>query len=142
MIIEDSIVPGKILYLKVSFPHETTENDKYFVIVAIGTSPLLLKINTSGSQSKIAERFKERQFKLRKNDYPFLAYDSYLDCGSVWTTLITIEEIVAQLRTDPSRMKGEILDPHKNEIIRLVKQSKSIENRYKRKIEDALIPKK
>lgn len=140
--IEENIVPGKILYLSVSFPHESNSHNKFFAVVGSGKFPLLLKINTVKSESEITTRFRERQFKLRVTDYPFLEYDSYLDCGTVWSNLISLDEIIKQLQANPNRIKGEIKEPHKNEIIRLTGQSKSIETRLKRKITAELTSKK
>lgn len=136
MVIEDNIALGKILYLNVCLPHESEYHDKYFVVVGTDYFPLLLKINTSVRQPEIAKRFKERQFKLKKSIYPFLDHDSYLDCGTVWATLINTEDIVQQLTKDPTRIKGIIQEYHKSEIVRLTALSRSIEPRRKRIIAD------
>ena len=63
---EENIVPGKIIYLHVAFPHEDKYRDKYFVVVGIGESPLLLKINTSDQQTEMGKKFNEFQFKIKK----------------------------------------------------------------------------
>jgi len=136
--IEENVTPGKILYLNVSFPHEEEYHDKYFVVVGTGYYPLLLKINTAREQSEIAKKFKERQFRLKDSIYTFLDYGSYLDCGSVWSTLVSTEDIVRQLTKNPRRIKGDITEDHKNEIVRLTDLSKSIEPRHKRTIAEAL----
>ena len=135
---EENIVPGKILYLNVCFPQEDEAHDKYFVVVGTGTYPLLLKINTSKELPEISQRLKESQFKVKKSVYPFLAYDSYLDCGTVWSTLITTDDIIEQLNREPKRILGDVTDDHKNEIIRRTDKSRSIAPRHKRAIAEAL----
>ncbi len=127
MSIEEYIVPGKILYLNVCFPHETEYHDKYFVVVGIDKHPLLLKINS--------KNLKPHEFCIKQTQYPqFLIKDSYLDCGSVWYTLITMDEIIRQLNANPSkRIVGDLLEDHKNEITRRMSQPKSsISPRHKR----------
>ena len=129
--IEENIAPGKILYLNVCMPHDDGYNDKYLVVVC--DDPLLfLKINTSGEQTEMGKRFKERQFKIKQSIYTFLEYDSYLDCGTVWYRIISREEIIVQLTNNPLRVKGELIPDHRNELIRLTETSKSIIPRHKK----------
>jgi hypothetical protein len=128
--IDENIVPGNILYLNVSFPHEVEYHDKYLVVVGIDDNPLLLKINS--------KNLKPEGFCLKKSTYSFLEYDSYLDCGTIWYMLITMEEVVKQLGTDQTRIKGKLTGDHKNEVIRRVALSKLISPRHKRIVVDAL----
>jgi len=136
--IEENIIPGKILYLSVCFPHESEPHDKFLVVVGTGDSPLLLKINTSDKRPKIAQKMKESHFRIKKSVYKFLKHDSYLDCGNVWSTLITTEDIVKQLTKNPKRIKGDVAEDHKNEIVRRTSLSRSIEPRHKRIIAEEL----
>ena len=140
--VEENIVAGKILYLNVCLPHQFEPHNKYFVVVGTGKFPLLLKINTSNELSKIAQQKHESHFKLKKSVYTFLEYDSFLDCGSLWSTLITTEEVISQITKDPCRIKLDITQDHKNEVIRKTEKSKSIERRHKRIIAEALRNKK
>jgi len=57
--IEEYVVPGKILYLSVCFPHEEEYHNKYFVVVGISNNPFLLKINS--------RKVKEHEFCLRQS---------------------------------------------------------------------------
>ena len=129
--IEEYVVPGKILYLSVCFPHEEEYHNKYFVVVGISNNPFLLKINS--------RKVKEHEFCLRQSIYTFLEYDSYLDCSTVWYGLITIEEIINQLTSDRTRIKGEIQEFHKSEIVRLVRLSRSISPIHKQIIIEAMM---
>lgn len=128
--IEENIAPGKILYLNVCMPHDDRYNNKYFVVVC--SDPLLfLKINTSGEQTKMGKRFREFQFKIKQSTYTSLKYDSYLNCGTVWYGIISRDEIIEQLTNNDSRVKGELIPDHKNELIRLTEKSNSISPKHK-----------
>lgn len=128
----NAISPGNILILNVMMPHRYEYEEKVFVVVC--DSPiLLLKINSENEQRKIAKRFKERQFKLKKSVYS-LHHDSYLDCGTAWYNLLSEQEIIDQ---NP-KVLGTLIPGHKNEVIRLTSQSKSISNYHKRLIKENL----
>lgn len=129
--IEENIAPGKILYLNVSMPHDYGYGNKYFVVVC--SDPILfLKINTSGKQTEIGKKMKEFQFTIKKSIYGFLQHDSFLDCGTVWYGIISMDEILEQLANDPSRACGELIPGHRNELIRLTEKSRSITTKHKK----------
>ncbi len=136
MSIEEYIAPGKILYINVLMPHDDKYRDKYFVVVC--SSPmLLLKINKTGEQTAIGKKHKERQFKIKQSVYTFLKHDSYLDCGTAWYGLLSEDEVKKQLSEDPSRIKGDVITDHRNELIKLTDQSRSISTYHKRLIADS-----
>lgn len=130
---KDWVKPGKILRLTICLPHDSKPKEKYFVIVGFEKTPLLLKINSKNGFALGNPHLREYQFKIKKSIYPFLQYDSYLDCGTIWYVL-TKEEILSQIRTDITRIVGEMSKDHCNEIIRLTNLSKSISNIHKRAI--------
>lgn len=136
--VDKNIFLGKILYLYVSFPHQEQSQNKFLVFVGIDIWPLLLKLNTEATQSPIAKKFKERQFKIKKTVYPCLDHDRFLDCGTLWSRLITLDEIIRQVSKNTSRIGNNITDDHCREIIRLTNLSKSIENKYKKIIAESL----
>ena len=113
---EEHIIPGKILYLEVAFPHEDEPHNKYMVVVGVETQLFLLKINTLEREGA--------GFWIKPSDYPFLEHNSYLDCENIHSALLTINEANVQLKRDPSRDKGEIRVEHRNEILRLIRGSK------------------
>lgn len=139
-----NVIPGKILYINVCFPQELTPNDKYFVVVGfderavvgLDKQPLLLKINSESRFSQTNQAKNKCQFRLKKNNYPFLRGVSFLDCSIVWY-MISLEEIIAQLTSDPTRIIGDILSTHENEIIRLTGESKAIIPHHKEIIRSA-----
>ena len=128
--VEENIVPGKILYLSVSFPHEETYHNKYMLVVGIDVNPLLLKINS--------KNLKPNELPLKKTTYPFLDVDSYLDCVTAWGLLITMGEVIKQLEHDRTRIKGELTAAHRIEVSRRVETLKTIAPRHRRIIIDAL----
>ena len=105
--IEDDIVPGTILYFSVSFPHKSAYHDKYMVVVASGEQPLLLKINTSRTQPK-SQRMRKSISSSRNPSTRFFNMDSFLDCGTVWLNIVTLDEVIAQHHKDPTRLKGAV----------------------------------
>jgi len=116
----ENIVPGSILYLRVSFPHqgEFEYHDKYFVLVDHAKYPILLKLNTSYEISEIAKRKKESMFLLKKSIYPGLDHDRFIDCGTPWIMLLSLEEILQQVSKEPKkRFIGEVTGDHKREIV-------------------------
>lgn len=129
--IEENIAPGKILYLNVCLPHDDNYKDKHFVVVC-DEPVLLLKINTSGEQTRLGRRFREFHFKIKKSIYTALKYDSYLDCGTVWYGIISRDEIIEQLINDGSRIEGELIPDHRNELVRLTEKSNSISPKHKK----------
>lgn len=136
--IEEIVVAGKILYLNVCFPHEIESHNKYLVFAGVDETPLLLKINTKEVITTTSKRFGEYQFKFRQAAYPFLKYDSHIDCGTVWYNLVTMEEIQKQLSKDPARIMGDVQENHKNEIVKFVNMSKSISRKHKEIISKAM----
>lgn len=134
--IEENIKPGSILFLDVEFPHQVKGDNKYLVVVTCDQQILLLKINSSSSQTKFGAKKREYQFKLKKEIYGFLNNDSYLDCGTVWFGIIDRQEMMRQVLEDPSRIKGELTKDHRNEVIRLSQKSRSISNVHKGIIRD------
>ena len=138
--IEENLVLGKILHLYVRFPHQEESQNKYLVFVGIDSYswPLLLKLNTEGNQPQVAQKFREKQFKIKKSIYPCLDHDRFLDCGTVWYRLLTMDEIIRQVSKDNNRLGNDIINDHLREIVRLTNLSRSIENRHKKIIEDSV----
>ncbi len=131
MSIEDDITPGKILYLNVCFPQQIKPENKYLLVLEFGPPPLLLKIN---SQQK-----NDSDLRLKRTTYPFFPKEeSFLNFGNIWNSLITAEEIINQISNDGNRIKGDITDDHKNEIIHRVEKSREISPIHRRIIIRAL----
>jgi hypothetical protein len=130
--------PGKILYLNCQFPNQAVSQDKYFVFVGMDRRPLLLKINSDLNLFvKGRDSLNQCQFILKKADYGFLKYDSYLDCTRV-LYLLTLEEIESQLIDDLQRLVSEIISPHKIEIVKMVNAAKTVSPYHKKIISSAL----
>ena len=131
-----TIPSGQIIYIDVCLPHKDYAEPKYLVVIRL-FPPLLLKVNSKKEQTVIGKKQREFQFSLLKTKYPFFSHDiSYLDCGTVWAFLISSDEILEQINSDPNRIKGMLIDDHKREALRLSKKSKSIEPKNRRAIEE------
>ncbi len=135
------LILGKILYLRVAFPHELKSTNKYFIIVGFDENPLLIKINSANKITQMNTNLRECQFMIKASQYIFLKYDSYIDCGTVWYFLSN-EELFEQISADSKRIICDVSNDHKNEIVRLTKISKSISPLHKRIIAQSLSTKK
>jgi hypothetical protein len=136
---DDNIVPGKILLLWIGFPPDYRPKDKYCILVNRDEYPLLLKISTSGKILEIAKRKKESKFLFKKSVYPGLDHDRFVDCGKIWSNLITLEEIINQVRNEPRRrIIGDVTEDHKREIIMRTEKSESISRIHKQVIRTCL----
>lgn len=139
MNIAEIIVPGRIYYFSIGLLPTDDPVNKFMIIVSKDTNPfLLVKINSQNRVFGQNHRLSEHSFKIRKVDYPFLSYDSFVDCGNVWINRLTISEIIAQVESSPKRYVGDLKSDHRNEVIRLTKQSKSVSNIHKRIVEESL----
>jgi hypothetical protein len=133
--IEKKLIPGVVVYLfrdDIDPPH-----DKYLILARPGNKVLLFCIN-SNICSFIANRkaLLECQVQLNASDYDFLSHDSFANCGEV--VVMAKSKIVVALMSDMSRIRGELNDATRKEIVRVVKQSKTISRLYGQQIIDAL----
>ncbi len=132
--VESLIVPGAMLYIEVEFPPDYARESKHMVVVGFDPYPLLLKIGTLQRTSSSGKIYRT-QFTLKKEQYDFLSYDSYLNCGRVWK-LITKDEIIEQVLADNSRIKGTLSADHKNEVCRQLDKAKDVARNHRRIIKD------
>jgi len=138
----ENTAPGCILYLRVSFPQwdEFEYHDRYFVLVDRAKYPILLKLNTSDEISEIAKRKKESIFLFKKSVYPGLDHDRFIDCGTPWIRLLSLDEIVQQVSKEPKkRFIGEVTSDHKREIVLRTGKSDSFNRIQKQIVRDCLV---
>lgn len=62
------------------------------------------------------------QYLLRKVDYNFLKYDSYLSCTEIKT--ISKSKLLNSIESKSTTLKGNLLSKHLDEIMTLVRNSK------------------
>jgi hypothetical protein len=133
--INRNLKPGQILYLSCDFT--TPPKEKYLILVCADTA--LMFIVNSRIHPYIQNRpaLRRSQICLRSTDYDFLPHDSYADCSKVIDEL-DLTQISAQVNNDLARIKGEITDATKEEIIRVVDNASTIAEDHKRAILSAL----
>lgn len=128
--------PGQVVYLFSRFtnPHK----EKYFVIAYYGRRPLLFAIN-SRIHPYIANRsdLSRCQVRLGAADYDFLNHDSYINCSEV-IDFFDEDEIKQQILGELSRIKGELTQTAKREIVQAVKRARMISKWHKELIIQAL----
>jgi hypothetical protein len=73
----------------------------------------------------IQRGIKRCQVKIDAASHPFLTHDSYIDCKDAITSL-TREHIEEQILNDMSRLKGNIEEPVKEQVIAAVKSCETL----------------
>ena len=124
---EELVVPGRILRLFCSFTDPPKE--KFVVIAASNPCCLGLLINSNPTALQRAKKhLMEELVSISAHDgYPFLTnpQPSVLDC--TFAADLDLDETVAQLTQDPSRVLGFLTDATKRQIIKVIDQSVTLE---------------
>ena len=125
--LEELIVPGRVLRLFCSFTNPPKE--KFVVIVA--TSPFclafLINSNPTDLQKSKKHLFDELVQVSKVDGYDFLTNPrpSVLDC--TYPADFDLDEVVAQLTQDATRVHGFIADTTRSRIVEVVKKSMTLE---------------
>ena len=125
--LEELIVPGRVLRLFCSF----TDPPKEKFVVVVATNPLCLGFLINSSATKLQKSKKhlsDELIEISKTDgYDFLTnpQPSVLDC--TFAADLDVDEIVAQLTQDPSRVLGFITEATSERIVKIVKESMTLE---------------
>ena len=140
MSIEEDIVPGKILYLSVCFPHQERSEKKYLVLVGFDNKnrALLLKINSRIPYLIGGHGYTENGFRIKQTQYRFLDHESFLRCENVWYNILTYDEIKNQLLIQDGSVVGELIPDHRSLVVTKTANSKSISPKHKQIIRDSL----
>ncbi len=130
------LTPGAILYLFCEFTDPSKE--KYLVLVSMEPRPLFFVANSNVSKF-IADRpeLLKCQVRLNASQYPFLRYDSFVDCSQVIDSLDK-DEIVKQLIAELGRIKGTLSETTKQQITGAAQEAKTISSTHKEAIKRAL----
>lgn len=120
-LINDSIIPGKILRLYCDFTNPP--KNKFLVIVNVNPLVMTFIIN-SGINAFIRKNsvLNDLQIKITPDIYPFLTHDSFIACNEL-NTRFTIEGIKTQLGKDLTLIKGDLTPETKSEIIKQTSKS-------------------
>ena len=125
--LEELIVPGRVLRLFCSFTDPPKE--KFVVVVATNPFCLGFLINSSATElQKSKKHLSDELIEISKTDgYDFLTnpQPSVLDC--TFAADFDVDEIVAQLTQDPSRVLGFITEATSGQIVKIVKESMTLE---------------
>jgi hypothetical protein len=125
--LQELIVPGRVLRLFCSFTDPPKE--KYVVIVATNPVCLGFLINSSPTKlQKSKKHLRDELISMSKSDgYEFLTNPepSVLDC--TLAADFDLDEVVAQLTQDFSRALRIIADETRAKIIKVVKESMTLE---------------
>jgi hypothetical protein len=133
---DQSFVVGKIL--KMAFDKSdgivlkggARDRDKFFVIIGIDANNSLIGaflINSNINENIITTKeLLDCQFPLRKGDYDFLKYDSYLNCSQ----LFELSKIKIWARATD---EGELTEPDKALVIEHIIHSEVIPIRQKKR---------
>lgn len=124
--------PGQVLYLYCEFTHP--HKDK-FLVVAYAAPILGLLVINSEIPEYIQKRspLKQCEVKIDVASHGFLAYDSYIDCQQVITSL-TKDHMEKQLLNDMSRLKGMIAESVREQVIAAVKACEKLKPREKNRV--------
>ena len=125
--LEELVVPGRILRLFCSFTNPPKE--KFVVIVATNPFCLGFLINSSATDlQKSKKHLSDELVSVSAQDgYAFLTnpQPSVLDC--TFAADLDLDETVAQLTQDPTRVLSFITEATRKQIVEIVKESMTLE---------------
>ena len=125
--LEELVVPGRILRLFCSFTNPPKE--KFVVVVATDPFCLGFLINSNPTRlQKTKKHLSDELISLSAQDgYAFLTnpQPSVLDC--TFAADLDLDETVAQLTQDPTRVLSFITEATRKRIIEVVKESMTLE---------------
>ena len=138
--LEELVVPGRVLRLFCSFTNPPKE--KFVVVVA--TNPFCLGFLINSKPTALQKRKKHLWDELirvsARDGYDFLTNPepSVLDC--TFTADLDLDETLAQIAQDSSRVRRLISDSTRMQIINIVEKSMTIEGGISKIIVRNLMP--
>lgn len=128
-IIHDSIHRGDILLSD----FEQIDHKKFFVVMGINEDHVcgffFINSNIHRSIYNKPEQL-AMQYPLKKSDYDFLRYDSFLCASSVKE--ISLSSIISGISSNTISIIGRLMDKHIDEVLSMVNSSIVISRRHKR----------
>ncbi len=130
------LTPGRVILLHCDFtrPHP---KDKFLLVASLDPDPLFFVIN-----SKLTDFIRRNEHLIRcqvavdHKTHPFLQHESYINCTEAYE--IGMDEIYRQLEADVNRIKSDITDSVRTQILAAVKLSKTLSPKHKSDILSAL----
>ena len=134
-----NMLPGQILYLLCKFPEGPRE--KYLVLACTGQEPILFIVNSKPNEFILrTPELRACQVPLRRSDHAFLDHDSHINCAKPADIFDSVDEIEDQLRKDVTRIRGEITQATKADIVQAAMNSRLLTPDQKNAIAAALSP--
>ncbi len=130
-LIESSITRGTILHSTI---FEEIDHGKYFVIIGVSEEQIagffFINSNIHPSLESKPEQF-SMQYPMKKADYPFLRYDSFL-CA---TNIITKKrsDLVKSIQSNITTIIGSMKKEHVLDVLEMVRESRLFSKIEKRK---------
>ena len=134
--IKRQLTTGTILYLHCIFT--TPPKDKYLLLLVSGNPDYrFFVINTHINDFiKNRQSLKDSQVSLPVSEHTFLDHDSFINCSEI--RHLSMKNVESQLIDDMSRIKGEISEPVRTEIINAVTDARTLSKIEKKEIIDQL----
>lgn len=128
--------PGQLIKLDCDW----LQKPKYFLVVAVIEDPLLFYISSEKPRFCQSNPAIDADFlKLTKSAYPFLDYDSWLDCGDVCIKF-SWPSIEYQCKSGTCKRYGKVSRDTCTEILHVVGNSERLSTRHQRIIAESLAP--
>jgi hypothetical protein len=129
---QPALLPGQILYIPIQFNNTTKLVPKRVIFICNDEDgdPLFLKI-CSG-------RLRGNFYLIKYENYgSSLVYDSFVDCGQVYSKVCSALDLIAILTNDPKSILECLSDDDKEQISRWMNSANTISNIHKRLIQQA-----
>ncbi len=130
-IIESSIHRGSILH---SYMFKDIGHGKFFVVVGVSKNKVAGFFFVNSDINFLVRDNQELmnlQYLLKKKDYPFLKYDSFL-CATRFIEC-KIEDLIQSIRDNQTKFISELNDTDITNIVEMVSNSKAFSSRDKLK---------
>ena len=126
--VERSLRPGSVIKLFCDFT--TPPKEKRLVILSIQSELMVFVINSNIPRFyENKTHLKSQQIKLENQKEIFLDHDSWLDCSEVFKEF-SLEDVKEILLNDTSRILGKLSKDVISQIMDVVSESETLEQRY------------
>lgn len=113
---------GAILH---SYIFKNIDHGKFFVVIGVSEDCVVgfffINSNITPAIMNKPEQL-NMQYLLKRKDYDFLRYDSFLCCTNILP--IDKSELVQSIQKGETNLVGELLPQHETEILDMVRESK------------------
>lgn len=133
--IHSRLTPGRVLLLYCDFT--TPPKDKFLVLAAVEPELLLFVVNSQVNEFiRRRDHLMQCQVEIGHEEHQFLNRHSFIDCTMAHD--IALRDIYEQLEADINRLKGEITQSVREQIVAAVKFAKTLSAKQRTGILSAL----